>query len=192
MEEILEVSLDPMCIMGVDGYLKRVNLAFERTLGFDGHELLTRPLLDFVHPDDRDATAQSLHRLQEGHGEQSLESRYVRADGAVRWLQWNTHPLPERGLVYAAAHDVTDIRTLAQEQAALRRVATLVAEGADDADVFNAVTVEVGQLLGADATRLLRHEPDGTVAVVARNGASYAEMGIHLRPGQPQTTSGGR
>ncbi len=185
VEEILEVSLDPMCIMGVDGYLKRVNLAFERTLGFDGHELLTRPLLDFVHPDDRDATAQSLHRLQEGHGEQSLESRYVRADGAVRWLQWNTHPLPERGLVYAAAHDVTDIRTLAQEQAALRRVATLVAEGADDADVFNAVTVEVGQLLGADATRLLRHEPDGTVAVVARNGASYAEMGIHLRPGQP-------
>ena len=182
--EILEVSLDPMCIMGVDGYLKRVNLAFERTLGYDGHELLGRPVLDFVHPDDRDATALSLHRLQEGHGEQSLESRYVRADGAVRWLQWNTHPLPERGLVYAAAHDVTDIRTLAQEQAALRRVATLVAEGADDADVFNAVTVEVGRLLGADATRLLRHKPDGTVAVVAGDGAPDAEMGIRPPPGR--------
>ena len=176
--EILEVSLDPMCIMGVDGYLKRVNLAFERTLGYDEHQLLARPLLDFVHPDDRDTTAQSLHRLQEGHGEQSLEGRYVRADGAVRWLQWNTHPLPERGQVYAAAHDVTDIRTLAQEQAALRRVATLVAEGADDADVFNAVTVEVGQLLGADATRLLRHKPDGGVVVVAGDGAPDPEMGI--------------
>ena len=175
-----------MCIMGVDGYLKRVNLAFERTLGYDGHELLARPLLDFVHPDDREATADSLHRLQEGQGEQSLDSRFVRADGAVRWLQWNTHPLPERGLVYAAAHDVTDIRSLAQEQAALRRVATLVAEGADDADVFNAVTAEVGHLLGADATRLLRHEPDGSVAVVAGNGAPDAGMGIRPPAGRTE------
>ena len=184
--EILEVSLDPMCIMGVDGYLKRVNLAFERTLGYDGHELLARPLLDFVHPDDREATAQSLLQLQERGGEQSLDSRFVRADGAVRWLQWNTHPLPERGLVYAAAHDVTDIRTLAQEQAALRRVATLVAEGADDSDVFNAVTAEVGHLLGADATRLLRHQPDGSVAVVAGNGAPDAGMGIRPPAGRTE------
>jgi PAS domain S-box-containing protein len=182
--EILEVSLDPLCIIGVDGYLKRVNLAFERTLGYDAAELLARPLLEFVHPDDRDATAESLLRLRERHGEESFESRYVRADGAVRWLQWNTHPLLKRGLVYAAAHDVTDIRTLAQEQAALRRVATLVAEGADHADVFNAVTVEVGQLLGADATRLLRYEPDGSVAVVASHGASDAEMGIRPPPGR--------
>ena len=184
--EILEVSLDPLCIIGVDGYLKRVNLAFERTLGYGAAELLGRPLLEFVHPDDRDAMAESLLRLREGHREESFESRYLRADGAVRWLQWNTHPLLERGLVYGAAHDVTDIRTLAQEQAALRRVATLVAEGADYAEVFSAVTVEVGRLLGADATRLLRYEPDGGVAVVAGRGAPDAEMGIRPPPGETE------
>jgi signal transduction histidine kinase len=124
----------------------------------------------------------ALLRLQEGHGEESFEGRCVRADGAVRWLRWNTHPLLERGLVYAAAHDVTDIRTLAQEQAALRRVATLVAEGAASADVFKAVTVEVGQLLDADATRLMRYEPDGAVTIVARHGASRTELGIHPPP----------
>jgi PAS domain S-box-containing protein len=176
--EILDVSLDPLCIIGGDGYLKRVNLAFEQALGYSAAELLARPLVEFVHPEDREATAESLLRLRERHGEESFESRFVRADGAVRWLQWNTHPLPERGVMYAAAHDVTDIRTLAQEQAALRRVATLVAQGADYSEVFNAVTVEVGQLLEADATRLLRNEPDGTVAVVAAYGASDAEMGI--------------
>ncbi|MBV9001673.1 MAG: PAS domain S-box protein [Solirubrobacterales bacterium] len=180
--EILDVSLDPLCIIGVDGYLKRVNLAFERTLGYAAAELIARPLGEFVHPDDRDATAASLLRLREGHGEESFESRAVRADGAVRWLQWNTHPLLERGLVYAAAHDITDIRTLAEEQAALRRVATLVAEGGDAADVFNAVSVEVGQLLGADATRLLRYESDGRVTIVARHGASRTEMGISPPP----------
>jgi PAS domain S-box-containing protein len=180
--EILDVSLDPLCIIGVDGYLKRVNLAFERTLGYDAASLVSRPLVEFVHPDDRDDTAASLLRLREGHGETSFESRYVRADGAVRWLHWNTHPLLERGLVYAAAHDVTDIRTLAHEQAALRRVATLVAEGADYAEVFTAVTVEVGRLLAADATRLLRYEPDGGAAVVAGHGASDAELGIPPLP----------
>jgi PAS domain S-box-containing protein len=180
--EILDVSLDPLCIVGIDGYLKRVNAAFGRTLGYDAAALVARPVLEFVHQDDRDATAEALLRMREGHGEASFEGRYVRADGAVRWLQWNTHPLLERGLVYAAAHDVTEIRTLAQEQAALRSVATLVAEGADPADVFNAVTVEVGRLLGADGTRLLRHESTGGVSVVAQHGASDAELGIRPRP----------
>ena len=176
--EILEVSLDPLCIIGVDGYLKRVNPAFEHALGYDAAQLVERPLLEFVLADDRQAMTESLRMMPKAHGEARFESRCVRADGAVRWLQWNTHPLRERDLVYAAAHDITDIRMLAQEQAALRSVATLVAEGAPDTEVFTSVAVEVGQLLAADATRLLRYQSDGEVAVVAGHGASDAEMGI--------------
>ena len=176
--EILEVSLDPLCIIGVDGYLKRVNPAFEHVLGYDAAQLVEHPLLEFVLADDRQAMTESLRLMPERHGEARFESRCVRADGAVRWLQWNTRPLLERDLVYAAAHDITDIRMLAQEQAALRSVATLVAEGAPDTEVFTSVAVEVGQLLAADATRLLRYQSDGGVAVVASHGASDAEMGI--------------
>jgi len=183
VDDIFDLSLDLLCIVGVDGYLKRVNPAFERTLGYDSAELLTRPLLEFVHPDDRDATTTSLARLREGHRVEPFESRYVRADGAFRWLQWNTRPLLERGLMYAAAHDVTDNRMLLDEQAALRRVATLVAQGPDAGDLFTAVAVEVGQLLGADATRLLRYEPDGSVSVVAGHGASDADIGVRAAPG---------
>ena len=97
-------------------------------------------------------------------------NRYLRSDGVIRWLQWSARALPERGLIYAAARDVTENRMLANEQAALRRVATLVAEGHDPAELFEAVAVEVGQLLDADATRLLRYEHDGTAAVVAGYG----------------------
>jgi len=95
-------------------------------------------------------------------------------------------PLLERSLIYAAAHDVTGTRTLSQEQAALRRVATLVAEGAASRDLFAAVALEVGQLLGANATRLLRHESDGTVALVAAHGASDAEIGIRGNRGDDE------
>ena len=129
VEDIFDLSLDLLCVGGLDGYFKRVNPAFERTLGYSAAELLSRPFLDFVHPDDREATQRALSVLGDGRKVLYFENRYVRADGAVRWLQWNTRPMPEKGLVYAAARDVTDNRLLAQEQAALRRVATLVARG---------------------------------------------------------------
>jgi signal transduction histidine kinase len=59
-----------------------------------------------------------------------------------------------------------ELRQLAEEQAALRRVATLVARGDPPPHVLNAAAREVQNLLGADYTRLLRYEPDGTVTAV--------------------------
>ena len=183
VDDIFDLSLDLLCIVGVDGYLKRVNPAFQRTLGYEPAELLAHPLVEFVHPDDREATTESIASLQKGQEAKAFESRFVRADGAVRWLQWNTRPILERGLMYAAAHDVTDNRMLLQEQAALRRVATLVAQGPAASDLFKAVAVEVGQLLGAEATRLLRYDPDGTASVVAAHGASDSEIVGRARAG---------
>jgi len=58
-----------------------------------------------------------------------------------------------------------DLLRLADEQAALRRVATLVAQGAPPAEVFEAVTAEVGRLIPADAAGLVRYETDGVTAV---------------------------
>jgi PAS domain S-box-containing protein len=181
VDDIFDLSLDLLCIGGLDGYFKRVNPAFERTLGYQAAELLSRPFLDFVHPADREATQRSLSALGDGRKVLYFENRYVRADGAVRWLQWNTRPMPDKGLVYGAARDVTDIRILAQEQAALRRVATLVAHGDDPAELFDAVAIEVGRLLSADATRLLRYESDGTATVVASYGGADAPSGIGAR-----------
>jgi len=65
-----------------------------------------------------------------------------------------------------------DLRRLADEQAALRRVATLVAEGAAPAAVFDAVAAEMERLLGADQVVLNRYEPDAEATVMAHRGAS--------------------
>jgi signal transduction histidine kinase len=62
---------------------------------------------------------------------------------------------------------VDDITRLAQEQAALRRVATLAASAATPDELFAAVTEEVGKQLPVDLTRMLRYESDGTATVVA-------------------------
>src|SRR5262249_7981832 len=83
------------------------------------------------------------------------------------------------------SRDVTaqliDEKTAAEEQAALRRVATLVAKGVAPEDVFDAVATEMHMLLGADNTRLLRYEPDGTATVVASRRDPGLEIPVGTR-----------
>src|SRR5512133_1035366 len=172
---------DILCVARVHGYFKRGNPAFEHTLGYTSAELLSRPIVDFVHPDDRAATQDAIDSLGRGEVVDRFLNRYVRSDGEVCWLEWSTRVVPERGLMYAAARDVTQNRMLVGEQAALRRVATRIAEGDDPADVFETVAVEVGQLLEADATRLLRYEHDRAASIVAGYGARDPGLDVGAR-----------
>jgi signal transduction histidine kinase len=69
-----------------------------------------------------------------------------------------------------------EISELLENQAALRRVATLVARGAPAAEVLSTVAAEVGRVLGAVATAIVRFDPDGLVTVVARTGEHRDQM----------------
>src|SRR5919106_1647793 len=71
-----------------------------------------------------------------------------------------------------------ELRGVAEEQAALRRVATLVAQAADPWAVFGAVAEEVGRLLSADTTALSRYEADDTFSLVARWSASGEQLSL--------------
>ncbi|MDT0569251.1 PAS domain S-box protein [Streptomyces sp. DSM 3412] len=172
LEGIFNLSLDLLCISGVDGYFKRVNPAFERTLGYPVRTLTSRPFLDFVHEDDRASTRAAVALLASGAEVAEFENRYLRADGTERWLQWSARSVPEEGLVYAAARDVTESRRAALEQAALRRVATAVARGVPPSDVFATVAEEVASLLGT-AAAVIRYEPDGGIKVL---GIAHARV----------------
>ena len=108
VERIFDLAFDLLCVADTAGYFKRVNPAFERTLGYTSDELLSRPLLDFLHPDDREATRDALAGLAEGQEVRRFENRYVRRDGSVCWLEWSARP--EEGVIYATARDVTDRR----------------------------------------------------------------------------------
>jgi signal transduction histidine kinase len=68
-----------------------------------------------------------------------------------------------------------ELHRLAEEQAALRRVATLVARESAPADLLEAVAFEVGRLLDASLARVLRYEPDGTGTIVA----AWGELALH-------------
>jgi PAS domain S-box-containing protein len=161
------VSLDLLCIRDTDGIFKRVNPAFERTLGYSADELVSRPFMDFVHPDDRERTRGALSDLARGDAVVHFENRYLHRDGSVRWLQWSSLLVRDESLVYAAARDVTESRRNREEQAALRHVATLVAELAPADVLFSSVADAVARLLGTRSAQVVRHEPDGGATVLA-------------------------
>ncbi len=108
LERFFNVPLHLMCVASTDGYFKRLNPAFEALLGYSEQELLTRPFLHFVHPQDRDATIEELGRISAGAATKQFENRYRCRNGSYRWLSWATFPVVEEGLVYAIALDITD------------------------------------------------------------------------------------
>ena len=108
LDRFFMLSPDMLCVAGFDGYFKRLNLAWERVLGHTRDELLARPYVDFVHPDDRHATGTAAEGLGGGDRVLSFENRYRAKDGTYRWLQWNAVPLLNEQTIYAAARDITE------------------------------------------------------------------------------------
>jgi PAS domain S-box-containing protein len=109
------LSLDLLCVAGMDGYFKRLNPAFERILGYSQAELLSQPFLEFVHPDDREATLQEVRKISTGEATLHFENRYRCKDGSYRWLSWATTPVTEEGIMYGVGHDVTGRKQLEQQ-----------------------------------------------------------------------------
>ncbi|MBK6584103.1 MAG: PAS domain S-box protein [Gammaproteobacteria bacterium] len=105
-----DLTHDLACIAGTDGYFKQVNAAFVTTLGYTEHELLVRPFIDFVHPEDQLAT-----RAKADHPDESAAwfvNRYRCKDGSWKTLSWSARAAPEDGVFYASAHDITELQAL--------------------------------------------------------------------------------
>ncbi len=108
LDRFFTLSLDLLCIANFDGYFLRLNPAWERTLGIPREELLSKPWLDFVHPDDREATIGAKSTIvNDTAADRVRESLSVRRR-SVQVAAVERRRLPDLGLIYAVARDVTD------------------------------------------------------------------------------------
>ena len=126
-------SIDMLCYLDFNGYFKRLNPAWERTLGFTTEELLSRPFIEFVHPDDRERTLSQNASVRSGGQALAFENRYLCKDGSYRWFRWNAAPDNGQKVIYSVARDITEEklakeegeRLLAELQATLAEVRQL-------------------------------------------------------------------
>jgi PAS domain S-box-containing protein len=105
-----DLSLDLFSMPGFDGYFKYVNPAWERTLGYTREEILSTPLTEFVHPDDREGTVEEIREIGAGKETMNFENRYRCKDGSYRWLSWSALNIPEEQVMFAVARDITDTK----------------------------------------------------------------------------------
>ena len=183
-----------LCIAGFDGFFKRINQAWSKTLGFSEEELLSRPYLDFVHPADRDATTTEAQRTSEGQSVVSFQNRYLCRDGGYRWLLWRATPDAERGLIYAVARDVTDqkrmedqLRVASSWQRAILDSANFTIISCRPDGIIETINASALRELGYAADEVIGrvtpeilHDPD---EVLARARELSAELGTEIEPG---------
>ena len=108
-------SDDLMVIADPSGCFKEVNPAFIRVLGYPAEELITKPFIDFVHPDDRQATQDEMARQIKSGATINFENRYVCKDGSTRHLSWHASYIAAERITCATARDITEHKRLEEQ-----------------------------------------------------------------------------
>jgi PAS domain S-box-containing protein len=134
-ERFAEFSADLLAITGFDGRVKWVNTAHEELLGYAMKELVGKPYLDFLHPDDRERAAAEGTRMAgtRNGSTSSFEIRLRTREGRHRWFLFSATPSPDEELVYSVGKDVTE-RRWAEEELALAHELALAIGQAETAE----------------------------------------------------------
>ena len=105
LQRFFNLVPDMVCIASTDGYFLKINPIWETTLGYTEQEIISTPFLDFIHPDDRDATIKEVERQTGGI---QFVNRYRCKDGSYKWLEWVTAAVVDKKLLFGAARDITE------------------------------------------------------------------------------------
>jgi PAS domain S-box-containing protein len=138
------VSQEMLSVVGFDGYFKSLNLAWEKTLDYTLAELLVKPFIETVHPEDRQATQAEVDRLKICGDDANFQNRYLCKDGSYRWFSWSVTTSIQDQLFYCSARDITTRIKSETEQKRLHGRAQLALDAGQLGDwSWDAATDEV-------------------------------------------------
>ncbi len=110
LERFFNLSVDMICVLGFDGFAKRLNPAYEATLGFAPAEIMAEPLLAWIHPEDREQAGAEIQRLACGEVTTHIEFRLRCKDGSYRWTAWTANAVSGEQVFFAVGRDITEQR----------------------------------------------------------------------------------
>ncbi len=153
-EAIFRNASELICVLeSGNGRIIRVNPAFEAVLGYTGADIAGSSFFDFVHPEDTEDTKRAAgfeqHTESSGENTARFGNRYRCKDGSFRHLEWCITVLPDDGVAYCIAHDVTG-HSRAEQAAAEGERQYLMLYRSAPIGIFT--TSSTGQLISANRT----------------------------------------
>jgi diguanylate cyclase (GGDEF)-like protein/PAS domain S-box-containing protein len=108
-------SIDLLGVSDLNGYFVQVNPAWTEKLGWSEEELLSKPWIEFIHPDDREKGVEAAIKLQKGEVLKDFKQRNIVKNGGVRFMSFNAFPLLEAGQIFVSGRDITEQKRLEDE-----------------------------------------------------------------------------
>ena len=149
LENVLDLLLDAVCLVDVEGRFVYISAACQRIFGYAPEELVGSRMIELVHPDDRARTLAAAAAIMAGTPNPHFENRYVRKDGHVAHIMWSARWSEADGLRIAVAHDITEHKRTESVQAALLAISEAAHTAADLLALFRSIHAIIGGLLPA-------------------------------------------
>ena len=146
----IDLLLDAICVVDVQGRFVSVSAACERIFGYKPEEMIGRLMLDMVVPEDRAMTLQAASEVMAGQIKTCFENRYLHKDGRVVHIMWSARWSAPDQLRIAVARDITERKRAESMQAALYRISEAAQATEDLHALFKGIHQIIGELLPAD------------------------------------------
>lgn len=192
------VSPDLFCIADSNGFFRKLNKAWEDSLGYSLSELENHRYFEFVHHDDIIDTDKTTDFAAE-NPVANFSNRYIKKDGSICWLEWRSIPIGDK--IYAAARDVSKRmimeENLRQSEEKYKSILSAMHEGVIMRSASGEITAcnhKAMDILGLTEKEILGHKfsnPEWTT--ISLDGKSFSEEDhpalITLKTGSPITGS---
>ena len=149
-DKLLDLLLDVVCVVDVEGRFLSVSAASERVFGYRPDEMIGRTAFELMHPDDRDASLALVERINSGEPSPDHENRYVHKDGHIVHIMWSARWLEAEQVRVGVARDITGRKRAEAMQAALYSVSEAAHSAGDLQTLYARVHEVIGQLLPAE------------------------------------------
>lgn len=145
----IDLLLDAVCAVDKQGRFVFVSAACERIFGYTPDELVGQPMIDLVHPADRQRTLDAAREIMGGDPKLNFENRYLRKDGRVVHILWSARWSEVDQLRIAVARDITERKQAESRQAALYAISEAAHAAEDLLALFKRIHLIIGEWLPA-------------------------------------------
>lgn len=149
LHNYIDLLLDAICVVDMEGRFVYVSAGFERIFGYTPEEVIGRPMIELVFPDDREITLQTASEIMSGKPQPHFENRYIRKDGQIVHIMWSARWSAADQLRIAVARDITKRKHNEAVQAALYAISEAAHTAEEMHTLFQRIHQIIGELLPA-------------------------------------------